>query len=254
MAPRPRAPLLTAIRALARGRAVGLEPVHELHRRLRRARLEGRLTGAPPPSAPLRELERALGASRDLSLFRLVLARAEPRGLRAADRRWRAVAYARARREEREAASRALVAARRAAAGPTGPSRGPRPPRTARARLRSGRRDAREALRRARAKLTLRRAHALRKELRRLGLLATLEGREPRGTASAKPAAVRRAVEGLGRLHDLDVALARLEGYPEGGERWRRRLERARTALEPEISRLLRSKALRRFTRGGRYP
>ena len=253
MAKTARKPLPTlreGLDALATGRAAGAEDVHELHRRLRRERLERRLRNGGRPHEGLRELERALGVWRDLSLFRATLRAAEPARLRAEDRSWKRVAYARALAEERAARTTALRKAAEVARLGVPRAGGPRSGPPARLRADRPRRALANALRRARERLSARRAHDLRKEMRRFGflrdLVAVAEGRE----AGRRPSAVRRLIAALGRLHDLDVALERLRAYPRGGARWRRRLALERARLEPKIRRALRSGGVARFARG----
>lgn len=196
----------------------------------------------------MRELERALGSWRDRTLFRATLRHVEPARLRPRERAWKRAAYRRALAEERQARAEALAAARRAArdaslaaARPTrGRGTGPR---AARAR-----RGLREALERASDRLSARRAHELRKEIRRAGLLEELLAGA--GDRPARPPAVRRLVAALGRLHDLDVALEHLERYPRGGARWRARLVRERRRRAQELRPALRSRAVARFVRG----
>jgi len=236
--------LRRTLRSLAVDPALTPARVHRLHRALRKHRLraEGGVAPSPRTDRPyppvLRSVERSLGQLRDLTLFRATLGRAAPRGPSRIERAWRDEVLRRVR--AREATLRGQVrrlAARALPALTTGSGR----------RFASEREPPRrfpEVLDRALRRLSAGRAHALRKELRRHLLAAP--GTRP-GVKGEPGGLVRRLVRELGRLHDLDVALERIDDGPRaGGKRWRDHVARERRDLARQLRRRLRSRATAR--------
>jgi len=233
-----------AVRRLSPGPRPTPEGVHDLHRALRVARLAHSAAGSGRPRAvpyppPLRALERSLGALRDLDLFRSVLDSAAPKRPTAAEQAWREEVLRRARIDEAKAEETLRSLATRCLRSPPTMRRlapGRRSEvRASEAAPSVGRRRLRDALRRARRRLSPGRAHAVRKELRR-----TLIGPHSNGRAVGVRTAerIRRLVAELGRLHDLDVAIDRIARCPgPGRSRWRDRLVRERRTTGRSVRR-----------------
>jgi CHAD domain-containing protein len=253
-----------------RGR--GREEVHRLHRDLRRSRFEGqilgRVLGAPSSDRSLerpkelRELEKALGAWRDVEMTRDLwreLGRGEPPP---PELRWRGTWErsfdAEARGYER-ASIRLARALLRRSDGPPSPPAAPgvlrrlEAPVRWRRELETRRRRYLKALRRIDGRLPAEPAHAFRQELRRLGVFYDLLSAAPWASPPRRPAKVQRVIDRLGRVHDIDRALVRLAREEAGPARddLGRRLRAERRRAADRARRALESKSVRRFAEGG---
>ncbi|HEY6238789.1 MAG TPA: hypothetical protein VIZ68_06360 [Thermoplasmata archaeon] len=253
----PARPLASELQALRRGPRRSAERVHDLHRALRLHRLTfeassgARTRPAPRYPAALRSLERAIGRLRDLGLFREVLASADPPTITPVERAWKKQVLHKVRLDQARAERRVRSLAKRCRrSAPTLKILGARLERWTEAeeeaeQRRFGRGRLRDSIRRARRRLSPGRAHAVRKALRR----AVIPGTRPDDRAPPRAAQrVRRLIADLGRLHDLDVALARIGRAPRpGGRRWRTSVQGERRELARRVRRALRSPAVVRL-------
>lgn len=256
--------------------------IHDLHRELRRARIDARVlrrTLPKPLRAPLRELERALedlttaaGEVRDRDVLEGALerlargasaspavareARSLARALHREGNSWRGELRRSARRGLRGAHGHLPGLAPGAHATPGSSEKGAQGfPRADRALARrfqraidrelgDAERDLERARRRAQRKATVRRLHRLRIHLRRFRHLHTSIARDPgRADVSAEWRELQRD---LGLHHDLGVLEERLAASPGNGPR-----HRLRKVLRGELERH-RSRAVRRISAVGR--
>jgi CHAD domain-containing protein len=272
MARRPTPAWPTRLAAFLDPSGRGSEVVHDLHRDLRRSRFEGqivvRVLGGSNADrslerpAELRELERTLGRWRDVEIARELWRSVRTRPTPGPEARWLA---ARERALDREAqgheeeavrlSERLLRAATSAVAsrGPSGALRPIESPPRWRKELAARRRRYLKALKRIDRELPPEPAHAFRQELRRLGVFYDLLAAAPWAAPPRRPAKVQRVLDRLGRLHDLDRALARLSHERAGAVRdvFGRRLKAERRVAAERARRALAAKAVRRYAEGG---
>lgn len=263
-------------RASRRDRVIGVEELHQLHRRLRRYRVELRVavraggggrwssTGSTSPTARLQFFTRLVGGVRDQDIAVRHLVRHRQK-----DARLRTSGYDRVLTALRHDAwlGRNVVsyqALRLLAVVPNPPSAGPlarRPSRdwidAAEGELRFAQARLATSLARLGPRPGVRRLHEVRKRIRSLGVARHLLVRHGVSASSDGTRSVRVLQALLGRLHDRDVLLRILERFP--GERsvgrWkthireqRRRLRRAarHDVAAPELRHLAQSLRPRR--------
>ncbi|MCI4360951.1 MAG: hypothetical protein L3J91_04545 [Thermoplasmata archaeon] len=247
------------------------EVVHDLHRDLRRTRFEGsilgRVLGASTGDrsierpAQLRDLERLLGNWRDVEMTRALLRGLRARPTPAPEASWLAARERTFDREVRahEAAAiarvRDLLEARGAPAKLARSGRHLRhleEPRRWRKELDERRRRYLRALTRVDELVPAEPAHAFRQELRRLGVFYDLLTIAPWASPPRRPPKVQRVLDRLGRVHDVDRALARLAQEAKGPIRdeYARRLRTERRRLAEKARRALRSRAIYRYAEG----
>ncbi len=257
--------------AFLQPRGRGSEAIHDLHRDLRRSRFEGQILGRVLGAAPgdrslerpagLRDFERALGRWRDVELTRDLWRSAATRPSVPSETKWLAARGEKLEAEMRVHEASAVRLLREVLAGPGTASTSRAPPRRLR-RLEAPERWRRElevrrrrylrALKKIDRRLPAEPAHAFRQELRRLGVFYDLLAAAPWAAPPRRPPKVQRALDRLGRVHDLDRAIARLAREAKGPIRdaFELRLRAKRRRAADRARRALRSRAIRRYAEG----
>jgi hypothetical protein len=95
-------------------------------------------------------------------------------------------------------------------------------------------------------------AHAFRQEIRKLGVFYDLLATVPWADPPRRSPKLQRALDRLGRVHDIDRAIARLSGAPSHPQRdeFRRRLRAERKRAVARAQRSVGSRAIRRYAEG----
>jgi len=247
------------------------EAVHDLHRDLRRSRFEGqilgRVLGAPKDDrslerpAALREFERTLGRWRDVEMTRDLWRSVRSRSRGAPEARWLAArekTFATELHAHEASAIGLLREVLKGGAVPRKPSptsqrlRRLETPDRWRKELQARRRRYLKALKKLDRRLPAEPAHAFRQELRRLGVFYDLLAAAPWADPPRRPPKVQRVLDRLGRVHDLDRAIARLTREARGPVRdeYEERLRGKRRGAAERARRALAPRAIRRYAEG----